>query len=83
MLFRARRRKYGIPDNDARPFNVAYSEAVVKREDMQRRLTQRSRPHPRQQADEAEAGPSNVSQAAGLPSGPRLARPSESNHLQY
>ena len=61
-ICRALRRKYGIPDSDKRPFNVAYSEVARKQEEAKRQQAQRLRPN---QPPVVETGPSRFSQRTG------------------
>ena len=44
VFFRATRRRHGIPDNDLRPFNVAYSAAMTRAREEESRAHVKSNP---------------------------------------
>ena len=44
VFFRATRRRHGIPDNDLRPFNVAYSAAMAKAREEESKAHVKSNP---------------------------------------
>ena len=68
-LLRSVRRKYGIPDNNNEPFNVAYAKAAQRRREMAQRTA-------RQQASLAssEVGSENASTIGQDQAGPSIPR---------